>query len=165
MEASITRAWRGNLFAGAVVLLLLATSMFLVVIATQRVRALATMQMDFVTSISHELRTPLAAMLAAGQNLTDGFAPDLSHYGSLITAQARQLIDLVDQILLFASMEDGKKKYHLTAVRLSDVLEGLRKTTLAILGKAGFDVECRLENELPCVLGRSTQHLRDACKT
>lgn len=161
LEASITRVWRGNLFAGAVVLLLLATSMFLVVIATQRVRALATMQMDFVTSISHELRTPLAAMLAAGQNLTDGFAPDLSHYGSLITAQARQLIDLVDQILLFASMKDGKKKYHLTAVRLPDVLEGLRKTTLAILGKAGFDVECRLEKNLPCVLG--DQHALRRC--
>jgi signal transduction histidine kinase len=155
VEASIMRAWRANLFAGAVVLLLLATSMFMVVIATQRERALATMQMEFVTSISHELRTPLAAMLAAGQNLTDGFAPDLPHYGSLITNQARQLIDLVDQILLFASMKDGKKKYYLTAVRISDVLESLRKTTLAILEKAGFEVEFRLEENLPCVLGDS----------
>ena len=159
-EASISRVWRANLFAGAVVLLLLATSMFLVVIATQRVRALATMQMDFVASISHELRTPLAAMLAAGQNLADGFALDLPHYGSLIAAQARLLIDLVDEILLFASMKDGKKKYHLTAVRLSDVVESLRKTTLAILGKAGFHVECLLEEDLPCVLADQQALLR-----
>jgi signal transduction histidine kinase len=160
VEASITRVWRANLCAGAVVLLLLATSMFLVLIATQRVRALATMQMDFVASISHELRTPLAAMLAAGQNLADGFAPDLRHYGSLIAAQARQLIDLVDQILLFASMKDGKKKYHLTAVRLSDVVESLRKTTLPILGKTGFQVECLLEEDLPCVLADQQALLR-----
>jgi signal transduction histidine kinase len=160
VEASITRVWRANLCAGAVVLLLLATSMFLVLIATQRVRALATMQMDFVASISHELRTPLAAMLAAGQNLADGFAPDLRHYGSLIAAQARQLIDLVDQILLFASMKDGKKKYHLTAVRLSDVVESLRKTTLPILGKTGFHVECLLEEDLPCVLADQQALLR-----
>jgi len=160
VEASITRVWRANLFVGAMVLLLLATSMFLVVIATQRVRALATMQMDFVASISHELRTPLAAMLAAGQNLADGFAPDLPHYGSLIAAQARHLIDLVDQILLFASMKDGKKKYHLTAVRLSDVVESLRKTTLPILGKAGFHVEYLLEEGLPCVLADQQALLR-----
>ena len=152
VDASITKVWRANLFVGAVVLLLLATSMLLVVIATQRVRALATMEMDFVASISHELRTPLTAMLAAGQNLTDGFAPDMSHYGSLITAQARQLIDLVDQILLFVSMKDGKQKYHLTAVALGEVFASLRKTTLAVPGTTGFQVEYHLEDNLPSVL-------------
>jgi signal transduction histidine kinase len=111
LEASINRVWRGNLILGGAILLLLTVSMFLVIIATQRVRALAAMQMDFVASISHELRTPLAAMLSAGQNIADGFAPDLRRYGSIITNQSRQLIDLVDQILLLAAMKDGKKKY------------------------------------------------------
>jgi signal transduction histidine kinase len=152
MEASITKAWRGNLLVGGFVLLLLATSMFLVVIASHRARALACLQMDFVASISHELRTPLAAILSAGQNLSDGFAPDLYHYGGLITGQARQLIDLVDQILLFASMKDDKKKYHVTAVLLSDVIDSLRKTTLTLLGTAGFHVECRMDKGLPRVL-------------
>ena len=48
LQASITRVWRGNLIVGGAVLLLLATSMFLLVIATQRVRAVAALQMDFV---------------------------------------------------------------------------------------------------------------------
>jgi signal transduction histidine kinase len=152
VDASITRAWYANLFAGAAVLLLLGTSMFLVLIATRRLRGLAAMQMDFVASISHELRTPLAAILAAGQNLTDGFAPDRSHYGSLITTQARQLVDLVDQILLFTAMKDGKKKYQLTAVTINDVMDGLRKTTLTILAADGFDVELRIDEDLPPVL-------------
>ena len=102
-------AWQSLRWRG--ILLLLATSMFLLVIATQRVRAVAALQMDFVASISHELRTPLAAMLSAGQNIADGFAPDLRRYGSIVTNQSRQLIDLVDQILLFAAMKDGKKEY------------------------------------------------------
>ena len=152
VDASITRAWRANLFAGAAVLLLLGTSMFLVLITTRRLRGLAAMQMDFVASISHELRTPLAAILAAGQNLTDGFAPVRSHYGSLITTQARQLVDLVDQILLFTAMKDGKKKYQLTAVTINDVMDGLRKTTLIILAADGFDVELRIDEDLPPVL-------------
>jgi len=152
VDASITRAWRANLFAGAAVLLLLGTTMSLVLIATRRLRGLAALQMDFVASISHELRTPLAAILAAGQNLTDGFAPDRSHYGSLITTQARQLVDLVDQILLFTAMKDGKKKYQLTAVTISDVMDGLRKTTVTILAAEGFDVELWIDGNLPPVL-------------
>jgi len=108
LKTSIDRVWRGNLILGGAILLLLTVSMFLVIIATQRERALARMQMDFVASISHELRTPLAAMLSAGQNISDGFAPDLRRYGSIIINQSRQLIDLVDQILLFAAMKDGK---------------------------------------------------------
>jgi len=152
VDASITRTWRAYLFVGAAVLLLLATSMSLVLIATRRLRGLAAMQMDFVTSISHELRTPLAAILAAGQNLTDGFATDPSHYGSLITIRARQLVDLVDQILLFAAIKDGKKKYQLTAVTITDLLDRLRKTTLPILGTDGFEVELRISENLPPVL-------------
>ena len=113
VEASIAKVWQANFFTGAGALLLLAVSMLLVVVASQRERALATMQMDFLASISHELRTPLAAILSAGQNLTGGFARDRSRYGPLITAQARQLIGLVDRILLFASIRHGNKKYQL----------------------------------------------------
>jgi signal transduction histidine kinase len=152
MEASVTKVWQANLFAGAVVLLLLAASMFLVLIATRHERAVAAMQMDFVTSISHELRSPLTAMLAAGQNLSDGVARDVSHYGALVTAQARQLIDLVDQIVLFAALKDGKKKYQLMALTINEALESLRKTTLAVLATGGFEVHLQIEENLPCIL-------------
>jgi signal transduction histidine kinase len=152
VEASITKVWRENLLVGGFVLLLLATSMMLVLIATQRVRALAKLQMDFVASISHELRTPLAAMLSVGQNLRDGFVPDLSRYGSIITARTRQLIELVDQILLFASTKDKKKTYHLTAVDPHEVLQSLRESTLATLAEAGFDVDFCVPQGLPHVL-------------
>lgn len=161
IEASIAKAWRGNLLIGGFVLLLLATSMFFVVIASQRARVLARLQMDFVASISHELRTPLTAMLAAGQNLSDGFAPNLPRYGGIITAQARQLIDLVDQILLFVSMNDGRKKFYLGPVSLNEVFRNLDKTTLAMLGDAGFHVECRLEKNLPPV--RADQEALTRC--
>ena len=110
------------------------------------------MRMEFVTSISHELRTPLAAILASGQNLRDGFASDHSYYGSLITAQARQLMDLVDQVLRFASMKDRKNQYSLSAVGLHDLFDSLRSTIFAILENDGFHVDCRLDDHLPPVL-------------
>jgi signal transduction histidine kinase len=153
LEATITKVWRSNLIIGGVILLLLATSMVLVVMASQQAQSLASMQMDFVTSVSHELRTPLAAIHSAGQNMTDGFAPNLAVYGSLITGQSRQLIDLVDQILLFASARAGKLGYSITPLRLVDLFGEVQKNTAAVAEQAGFTVEFHIPDASLCVMG------------
>lgn len=155
LQASITRVWRGNLIVGGAVLLLLGTSMFLLVIATQRERAASALQMNFVASISHELRTPLTAMLTAGQNIRDGFAPDLRKYGSSITAQAHHLIDLVDQILLFAAMRDGKQKYVVEPISVEALFKKLQKTTFPLLEEAGFILDIDIAYQLPVAIGDS----------
>ena len=153
LDAAVTKVWRSNLLIGGVVLLLLATSIVLVVIASERARALANLQMDFVASISHELRTPLAAVLSAGQNITDGFVPDLKVYGSIITSQARQLIDLVDQILLFASIKGKKENYCLKPLQVTEALDEVRKNMVAMVEQTGFTVDFHIQESLPRVLG------------
>jgi len=140
LEATITKVWRSNLIVGGIVLMLLAISMVLVVVASQRAQNLANMQMDFVTSVTHELRTPLAAIHSAGQNMKDGFAADVAGYGSLITGQSRQLIDLVDQVLLFATVKAGKVNYSLNPVRIDKLFEVVRKNTAAMMEQAGFEL-------------------------
>ena len=152
LQTSVTKVWHANLAIGALMLLLLASTMLFVITATRRVHALAALQMDFVASISHELRSPVAAMLCAGQNLRDGIAGDLAQYGALITAQAHQLIDLVDQIVLFVAVKNGKKKLNLKPVSIHEILENLDKTNFAVLRRAGFEVDCRIQKELPSVL-------------
>jgi len=114
---------------------------------------LANLQMDFVASISHELRTPLAAVLSAGQNITDGFVPDLKVYGSIITSQARQLIDLVDQILLFASIKGKKENYCLKPLQVTEALDEVRKNMVAMVEQTGFTVDFHIQESLPRVLG------------
>lgn len=153
LEATITKVWRSNLIIGGVILLLLAASTVLVVVASQQAQNLASLQMDFVTSVSHELRTPLAAILSAGQNMTDGFVPNLALYGTLITTQSRQLMDLVDQILLFASVRAGKLAYSLQPVQLVAVLEDVRKNLVAVSDQAGFTLDFRPPNRAVWVLG------------
>jgi signal transduction histidine kinase len=153
LDAAVTRVWRSNLLTGGIVLLLLAASMVLVVIASQRAQSLANLQMDFVASVSHELRTPLAAILSAGQNITDGFAPDLKSYGGLITTQARQLIDLVDQTLLFVSMKNGTSNCLLRPLKVNDVLEQVRRNTVAMFGESGFIFDFHAPESLPPILG------------
>ena len=155
LEATITKVWRGNLMIGGVILLLLATSTILVVVASQQAQNLASLQMDFVTSVSHELRTPLAAILSAGENMTDGFVPNLALYGTLITTQSRQLMDLVDQILLFASVRAGKLPYSVRPVRLAEIFEDVRKNLVAVSEQAGFTVDFRPPGPAVWVLGDS----------
>src|SRR6202008_4031630 len=100
--------------------------------------------MNFVTSISHELRTPLAAILSAGQNLSDGFATDLKLYGWLITNQARQEIDLVDQILLFASRNNGAKNYVLKPLEVTSVIEQVQRDAAPLFERSGFTVDFKI---------------------
>ena len=106
--------WHRNLVLGGLLLLMLVANMILVVFAIHRADRFASLQMEFIASVSHELRTPLAAIFSAGENLKDGFIPSqnsLAFYGSLITSKSRQLIQLVDRILLFASTLSGKTQY------------------------------------------------------
>ena len=155
LDASVTRVWHSHLLTSGVVLLLLAASIVLVVVSSRRAEALANLQMDFVTSVSHELRTPLAAILSAGQNLTDGFATDLKLYGWLITTQARQEIDLVDQILLFASTKKGAKNYVLQPLAVTEVLDQVRRDSVTIFEQSGFTVDFQIAPSLPPVVGDS----------
>jgi signal transduction histidine kinase len=84
----------------------------------------------------------------------------MGRYGSIITNQSRQLIDLVDQILLFAAMKDGKKEYVVEPFEVEGVLKTIHKTTLPILEQQGFAVEIRVPEEIPAALGDSKGVLR-----
>jgi signal transduction histidine kinase len=153
LEATITKVWRSNLILGGAILLLLAITTVLVVVASQQTQKLANLQMDFVTSVSHELRTPLAAIHSAGQNMIDGFVPNLATYGNLITTQSRQLIDLVDQVLLFAVVRAGKLAYTLQPLTVEQLLEDVRNHTLPIASAAGFKLEFEIPAETVFVSG------------
>jgi signal transduction histidine kinase len=70
------------------------------------------------------------------------------------------LIDLVDQILLFAAMKEGKKGYVIEPFEVEAIIKTLQKTTLPILEQQGFAVEVKLPEEMPAVLGDKQGVLR-----
>jgi signal transduction histidine kinase len=151
-----TSMWHRDLLTGGVVLILLAANMGLVVFESLRAQKLATVQMEFVASVSHELRTPLAAIFSASENIKDGFVQekkDLKFYGSILTSQARRLIDLVDRILLFASTRSQKMQYVLRPLNVSDILQAVRKNIAEVIQEAGCILEEHIEPGLPPVSG------------
>jgi len=156
LEDVVAEVRRVNLFASGIVLILLAASVSLVAMAALKARSFARLQMDFVASISHELRTPLTAIYSAGENLSDGVVerkPQLKQYGAIITTQARQLMELVDQILTFASTRNGERRYELQYLHVSDIVERALRNSRAVIQAGGFSVEMRIEAELSPVMG------------
>jgi signal transduction histidine kinase len=148
--------WRRNLLTGGVVLLLLTAGMVLILFTSRRAQTLAKLQLDFVASVSHELLTPLAAIYCTGQNFTDGLVQtrsDMVAHGSIITTQARQLTDLVRQILLFASTESGTNRYTMRPLQVTGILQTVRENVSVLIEAAGCQLEEHVEPGIPGVVG------------
>ena len=68
------------------------------------------MQSEFVSSVSHELRTPLTAITGWGETLLEGDAdPEETRRGiSIILGEARRLTSMVEELLEFTRIQDGR---------------------------------------------------------
>jgi two-component system, OmpR family, sensor histidine kinase SenX3 len=168
VEAAVGALRRRNLMASFGVLGVLAITMGLIVVASQRARRLARLQMDFVAGVSHELRTPLAVISSAAENIAHGVVEDkqqLVRYGNTIVKQSRQLTQLVEQVLLFASTQQPQRNLTYGRVGISEVIDAALEGTSSEVAAAGFTVERRIESGLPAVnadfsaLVRSLQNL------
>ncbi len=155
LEAAVAGVRRRNLMVSFGVLVLLAVTMGLILIATQRARRLARMQMDFVAGVSHELRTPLAVISSAAENIADGVVEDrqrVVQYGNSILRQSRHLTHLVEQVLLYAANQ-RTRRFDIQPVPISSAIETALESTSSVVQGASFEVECRIEPELPPAQG------------
>jgi signal transduction histidine kinase len=168
VEAAVGALRRRNLMASFGVLGVLAITMGLILVGSQRARRLARLQMDFVAGISHELRTPLAVISSAAENIAHGVVEDkqqLVRYGNTIVKQSRQLTQLVEQVLQFAATQQTQGSQGLGRVSIPEVVDAALEGTSAMVAAAGFMVERRIDPGLPPVnadfaaLVRSLQNL------
>ncbi len=116
----------------------------------------AKLQMDFVASVSHELRTPLSVISLASDNIADGVVggrEQLAAYGRAIRSQCRQITELVNQILLFASTRARQNRYVLRPLQVSEVVQLVLDNTQELVRQGGFVLEQNVESGLPWVMG------------
>jgi signal transduction histidine kinase len=152
IESQMTALRRRDLAVSLGVLLLLGAAMTMLIIATRRAQRLAQQQMNFVATVSHELRTPLAVICSAADNLSDGVVnsqQQLQRYGETIKIQGRQLIALVEQILLFAATREGRQVYHLELLDVRRIVEIVLNNTEGLLEVSGVQLEHEIEADLP----------------
>jgi signal transduction histidine kinase len=160
--------WRRDLLLGFGVLLVLAASMTLVLVWTQRIRRLAKMQMDFVAGVSHELRTPVSVISSAAENLADGVvgsSAQVKQYGALIRNEAQRLAAMIGQVLLFAATRNENEQYQLRPVAVGETIDSAMADLAHLTAANEFTVEKDVAPDLPAVmadpkaLGRCLQNL------
>jgi len=80
----------------------------------RRQLALARQKTDFVSNVSHELKTPLTSIRMFSEMLAEDRVQDDAkrrHFLAIISAEAARLTRLINNVLDFARMERGEKKY------------------------------------------------------
>jgi len=125
------------------------------VITTHRARELARREMEFVAGISHEFRTPLASIQSAGFNLSSGVVRKSSRvreYGALVQNEARRLTDLIEQVMGYAGIQSGVKRYEPVPTDAAAMVERAFAEYGSTFRDAGWQVERNLEENLPLVL-------------
>ncbi len=156
LDSVVAGMRRRNLALSFGVLLVLAITMTVMVISSHRAERLAKLQMEFVAAVSHELRTPLAVISSAADNIADGVVggrDQMARYGKVIKSQTRQLIQLVEQVLLFAATRERRNHHHVRALTAEELLNAALEATSGIIQDAGFTVEKQVASGLPPVMG------------
>lgn len=109
------------------------------------------MQTEFISSVSHELRTPLTAITGWAETIMSGEARDEGDVRkgmSIIASEARRLSGMVEELLEFSRIEDGRFTLSIEPMDIKAELEDAVYTYhefLAAEGIAVYHTDCEEE--------------------
>ena len=144
-----------TLRSSLIILVLLAGSSLMLMLATVRARRLAKQQMEFVAGVSHELRTPLTVIQSTSYNLSQGTIQDPSRvqqYGDVIQREARRLINQVERMLSFAGIQSGRRVYDPKPTNVTEIVERTLAEYAVSFAEDGWQIEQHFAEDLPLVL-------------
>lgn len=112
-----------------------------------RQQQLSEMKSNFVSSVSHELRAPIASVRLLAESLERGkiAEPAKQHeYFRFIVQECRRLSSLIENVLDFARIEQGRKQYEFELTDLSALL----RQTVRLMEPAAAEKQIELRLEL-----------------
>jgi signal transduction histidine kinase len=143
-----------NLLLSGGVLLVLALGIVAMIAFTERARALAQMQTEFVLGVSHELRTPLAVICLAADNLKKGMVEDSGEarkYGDIVSSHASELSHMIEETLAFARIQSTRIVPRTASISLEQIVRTSLANCERALQDAGMEVELDIASALPLV--------------
>ena len=150
--------YRRRLWLTAALILLAAATGFAGLVSLwrgyRRQARLSEMKSNFVSSVSHELRAPIAAVRLMAESLDAGRISDdvkKKDYFRLIVQECRRLSSLVENVLDFSRIDQGRKQYTFEPVDLGALVQ----QTAALMEPCAAEQQVRLE--LARAIARSRQ--------
>jgi signal transduction histidine kinase len=114
-------------------------------------------QSEFISSVSHELRTPLTAINGWAETIMNGEvrdSADVKKGMGIIVSEARRLTDMVEELLEFSRIEDGRFTLSVEEMDLKAELEDAVYTYREFFRREGTVLNYDDgEEELPPVTG------------
>lgn len=99
---------------------------------------------QFVSSVSHELRTPATSLRGYLEMLSSGEAGDLlpeqQRYVEIAERNARQLDELISDLLTLSRLEHGSVKLNLEEIDVSELILNLKAEMLPIASEKNIDI-------------------------
>jgi signal transduction histidine kinase len=113
---------------------------------------LARMKSDFVSTVSHEFKSPLTSIRQLAEMLQTGRVPSeerRQRYYDVLLEQSERLSLLIDNILDFARMEEGRKQFQFETVEMGPLLEELVATVQQRVRHEEFTIRTQIDGSLP----------------
>jgi signal transduction histidine kinase len=116
--------------------------------AFHRQQELADMKSNFVSSVSHELRAPIASVRLMAESLERGKiaeAPKQREYFRFISQECRRLSSLIENVLDFSRIEQGRKQYEFEPTDLIALVQ----QTIKLMEAYGVERQVSIVLKLP----------------
>jgi signal transduction histidine kinase len=110
---------------------------------------------SFVANVSHELKTPLTTIRMYAELLAEGGVPQperQQHYLQVIAGESQRLTRLVNNVLDFGRLEQGRKNYHYSRIHLPPQLNEILASQEMRLEQAGLHLVRSIPRSIPAVL-------------
>ncbi len=110
---------------------------------------------EFLTNVSHELRTPLnviigfTELLGSDKQVTGD--PRMARYLENIQHSARQLLELINDLLDLAKIEAGKLVLRMERVNVPDICESLINFMKPLAQKKNIEAALAVEGQIPLI--------------
>ena len=103
---------------------------------------------SFVSSVSHELKTPLTSIRMYAELLLSKRIKDANKiqiYLSVIVSESERLTRLINNVLAFGKLEQGKKTYHLTIFEMDRLLDQMIQSHSIRIENQGIEIILQIE--------------------
>ena len=112
-------------------------------------------QQEFISSVSHELRTPLTAINGWAETLAadpTGDSEQIKRGLGVIINESRRLTGMVEELLDFTRIQDGRFTLRVESTDLAAVLEDAIFTYRELLRQEGIELHYACDENIPLVV-------------